>query len=150
LEKVLELENDDLRSGESEAGSSATVVLPTPNASHAYGLTILKTNIPLHGTREPGISPCQPKGDHSSLHIEQLKREKSPSSASGGDISHIFRVDPQSLYYLDDYKSSYYRVPKAHVGNAAVEPLRFLPVDVSKRNAQLFHFCKNFPQIYRF
>jgi hypothetical protein len=143
LEKVLELEDDDPRSGESEAGSSA--VPPTPNAHHAYGLTILKTNIPLHGTRELGISPGQPRGDRSSLQTELFKREKSPSSeASGGDISHIFRVDPESLYYPEDYKSSYYGITKAHVGNAATEPLHFLPIEVSKHNAQLLHFCQYF------
>lgn len=125
LEILLELEDDEPRWGETQATSAVGAPAP-PNVQHAHGFTRVGTKNYLDGTRELGI----------------LKRDGATGHASE-DISHIFRIDPDTLYHPYAENSKYSHCTKAYVGNGAVEPLRWLPIEASKRNAELFHFCEH-------
>jgi hypothetical protein len=74
------------------------------------------------------------------------------SEAPGEDISHLFVINPNSRYYPypEFSKNSYYGIMKAHFGDAAIQSLHSLPLEASKRNAELLHFCEFSPQESRF
>ena len=112
----------------------------------------------MHGTRElvkssgHSIGGGSPPKRHSShvalLQADELRREDSPagSEAPAGDICHLFVIDPDSRYYPypEFSKNSYYGIMKAHFGDVAIESLQTLPLEASRRNAELLHFCECF------
>jgi hypothetical protein len=83
------------------------------------------------------------------LQAEESIRQDSPagSETPSGDISHLFVINPDSRYYPypEFSQNSYYGIMKAHFGDAAIQSLHSLPLEASRRNAELLHFCECFP-----
>jgi hypothetical protein len=77
--------------------------------------------------------------------LSPISRERLQSHpGSSYDISEIFLVDgPRPDYpYQVHFDASQYGVVNVQVGDPTTEPLHHLPIDVSRRNAELLHFCR--------
>lgn len=80
-----------------------------------------------------------------SLRTGHIKVEQLPPDYmfAGSDMLNIFSVDQSSPYYplRDSLRTPNVRVMTVKVRDVAIEPLHYLPIEPSKRNAELLHFC---------
>jgi hypothetical protein len=119
----------------SSSASSRTTIQSIPQYERARHPVLLSQRDDKHtATRyrqEPSMSP-------SSEHIcPDFKYQDD-------EISHLFRVSSQNPYYRIGSRSnpSHNVVFNMKVGDVGVERLYSLPIEPTRRNAELFHFCR--------
>ncbi|KAF4637223.1 hypothetical protein G7Y89_g845 [Cudoniella acicularis] len=153
IEKLIELGNNDADPVGSNAGSSKVVAAPAKTLP-SRGSKSLKTNIPLPGIQESGVSSNLTRipitagrtVPNSSLTIAQADSAVKTEHGSfpeydfaHSEISHLFHQDPRSPYYSPKFSGADFGNPNTQVGDNVVEPLHSLPIEPSRRNAELFH-----------
>lgn len=100
-----------------------------------------------HASRASSVSgpirTASPYSGGSTFEIPILINE-GPHSEYVEDKSH---VDTRSPYfpYPEDCQNSYFGIMTSFVGNSPVEALQSLPIEATRRNAELFHLCEYFP-----
>lgn len=137
-EAVIELEVPGPKREESEAGSSKTLV-PIYEEREICGTT------PLYVARHPSLPLPTRTPSSASRHegYRELGKDPKPSDFAVHtpyvwDISPAFRIGHYFTYpELFDPEYGYSEIPS---GGVAIEPLASLPVESSRRNAELFHF----------
>ncbi len=124
-----------------------------------YGTASLLVDIPLHGayqipSRTPSVSGATrtPSGysQHTSFELPILgedtdiqSRRESEHNGEGSSRS-TPNVDLRSPYfpYPENCQNSYFGIFKSYVGSSPIEPLHSLPIEATRRNAELFHLFK--------
>jgi hypothetical protein len=148
---VAELKETEPKIEEEEDQNTSTIETFNP-----YGTANLLLDIPLHGAYQirhsgrassvsgPVRTPSPYSGD-STFEIPIIGDDGSRiCSEYEEDKSH---VDIRSPYfpYPEDCQNSYFGIMTSYVGTSPVEPLHSLPVDATRRNAELMHMCKCIP-----
>ncbi len=84
------------------------------------------------------------KNSHGSRSLSTLREELQTHPGSTFDISRIFliEVDSPDYPFPEDCEYPFPGIVTTNVGSPTIEPLRYLPIDFSRRNAELLHFCK--------
>jgi hypothetical protein len=114
-----------------------------------YGTANWLLDIPLHGayqmrnaSRASSVSgPVCIYSGGSTFEIPIIgDYELQAGSAQEEDKSH---VDARSPYfpYPEDCQNSYFGIMMSYVGTSPLEPLHSLPIEATKRNAELMHMC---------
>ncbi|RDL32434.1 uncharacterized protein BP5553_08890 [Venustampulla echinocandica] len=140
--------------GDPQAGDGFTPQA-TQNVARRPGSTA-SIIIPLHETRQPPIardpSTTGPSAlmrrengwGATSFRKDPTKMEHLPPEYvfGGSDILNVFRVDQSSPFYplRDSLPTPNVRVMIVKVRDVAIEPLHYLPIEPSRRNAELLHF----------
>jgi hypothetical protein len=117
-----------------------------------YGTANLFLDIPLHGAYQQR---------HASRASSVSEDARTAAPYTGGSTFEIpilgddgsehekvkSHVDLRSSYfpYPEDCQNSYFGIMSSYVGNSAVEPLQSLPIEATRRNAELFHMCECIP-----
>ncbi|KAH8651569.1 hypothetical protein BGZ60DRAFT_420744 [Tricladium varicosporioides] len=114
LERLVELNHDQLNSSGSGAGYR--------------GVGVVESRI-----------PTKSRSGSADISKPSIKKEKGTES----DISHIFQIDASfihdpSVEALRSWPNS--GVSNVQVGNDQIAPLVSLPIEATRRNAELFHF----------
>ena len=78
------------------------------------------------------------------LDIAALEARKASWHKMGDHLDAIHDVDIRSPYFPYPHlsKDSYFGIMQMHMGSSAVDPLHLLPIESSRRNAELLHMCK--------
>lgn len=132
-----------------------------PNTSaienfNPYGTSNLLLDIPLDGayqlrqaSRASSVSDlvrtASPYSGGSTFEIPIIGEDGSRlGSEHEEDKSH---VDIRSPYfpYPEDCQNSYFGIMMSYVGSSPVEPLHSLPIEATRRNAELFQLCECIP-----
>ncbi|CZR64612.1 uncharacterized protein PAC_14510 [Phialocephala subalpina] len=142
-EAVIELEVPELKKEDIETGRSKTLALATLHEENEP-----RGNAPFYGTRHPSLPLPTRTSSSVSWHQGYQELSKDPKPLDSGpilvhaahvwDISPAFRIGRYFAYpELVRQQYEYSDIPS---GGVAIEPLVSLPVEPSRRNAELFHF----------
>jgi hypothetical protein len=126
-EKVIGLDATKSKPETPEAGGSEVLAAIDRSRSSNSG-TSLFGNYQLELASRPASAPPD-------------KTESQPLYASIRDIAPAVRF---GRYYSfpEHLMNSYNGITKMSVGSTLIEPLRSLPIEATRRNAEHFHFCK--------
>ena len=146
-ETVFELNGRESKTEEEDDSSISAVETFNP-----YGTANLLLDIPLHGayhrrhaSRTSSVSEdgrtTAPYSRGSTFEIPILGDDES------GHEKAKSHVDLRSPYFPfpEDCQNSYFGIMSSYVGSSAVEPLHSLPIEATRRNAELFHMCECTP-----
>ena len=118
-----------------------------------YGAAHLLLDIPLHGMYQAQnlcraesvprlIHTPSPYSEASNFEIPLVDGyESQPGSDDEEDMSHVSARSPY-FPYPEDCQTSLFGIMTSYVGTSPVESLHSLPVEATRRNAELMHMCE--------
>lgn len=138
---MVELHDREPKIEEEDIPSTSAVETFNP-----YGTANLLLDIPLHGAYQQrhasrASSVSDTAAPYTTFEIPTFGDDGSEHEKveSHGDLRSPY------FPYPEDCQNSYFGIMSSYVENSVVEPLQSLPIEATRRNAELFHMCECIP-----
>ncbi len=124
------------------------------DAFNPYGTAHLLLDVPLHGAHRPRhqsrtsssssgqVRAASPYSTSSTWEGPILGDRESQAGTEHEECKSHMEVRSSYFPYPEDFQSSYSSTMRSYVGSSPLEPLHSLPVEATRRNAELMRMCK--------